>query len=114
MAADRRTRYICLGDPEAGAIPRRRLDDLFSDRTSDKRATLIKCDVEGAEFLVLSGGEALLRRVHPVLLISVHPSVLFSYGHSKDMLGAYLQGFGYEIRCLAIDHEEHWWCDFKG
>ena len=107
------TRYLCLGDPEASAIPRRRLDDLISDNIVNGRPTLIKCDVEGAELLVLSGGETLLRRLHPTLLLSVHPPVLPSYGHSKDKLETFLRNFGYQIRCLAVDHEEHWWCEFK-
>jgi len=112
--ARRPTRYMCLGDPQGSAVPRRRLDDLFVNDGIGGRAMLIKCDVEGAELLVLSGAEALLGRGHPSLLISVHPPALPSYGHSKNQLEMYLQKIGYNILCLAIDHEEHWWCDFKG
>jgi hypothetical protein len=65
------------------------------------------------ELLVLLGGEALLRRSRPEILISVHPAALPSYGHSKVEIEAFLQNLGYEIRCLAVDHEEHWWCEFK-
>jgi FkbM family methyltransferase len=107
------TRYVCLTDLETDAVPRRRLDDLFADNIADERPVLIKCDVEGAELLVLSGGETLLRRTRPDLLLSVHPSALPSYGHSKKGVEAFLKHLGYEIRCLAIDHEEHWWCEIK-
>ena len=71
---------------------------------------LVKCAVEGAEFLVLSGGEKLLERAHPDLLLSVHPPALPSYGHSTEDVGAFLKRLGYNVRCLAIDHGEHWWC----
>jgi hypothetical protein len=57
------------------------------------------------------GGEALLRRVRPDLLLSVHPPALPGYGHSKAEVEAFLRRLGYDIRCLAVDHEEHWWCE---
>src|SRR4029077_12887077 len=91
----------------------RRLDDLFANNVPEKRPILIKCDVEGAELLVLLGGETLLRRVHPDLLLSIHPTALPSYGHSKNEIEGFLKHLGYEIRCLAVDHEEHWWCVFR-
>jgi FkbM family methyltransferase len=99
------TRYASLTD----AVPRWRLDDLCAGLAG--RPTLVKCDVEGAELLVLAGGEALLRRVRPDLLLSVHPPALPGYGHSKAEAEAFLRRLGYDIRCLAVDHEEHWWCE---
>lgn len=106
------TRYVCLTDEQTESIPRRRLDDLFAEGFGG-RPCLIKCDVEGAEQLVLSGGEQILRQFSPDLLLSVHPSALPSYCHSTYSVRSYLTGLGYAIRCLAIDHEEHWWCQCK-
>lgn len=105
------TRYASLTDADADAVPRWRLDDLLTAPAG--RPTLIKCDVEGAELLVLAGGEALLRRAHPHLLLSVHPPALPGYGHSKAEVEAFLRRLGYDIRCLAVDHEEHWWCELR-
>ena len=107
------TRYVCFGDPNIDSIPVRRLDDLFAGELNDRRAMLIKCDVEGAELLVLAGAEALLRNVHPDLLLSVHPPALPNYGHSEEALWAFLGKLGYSSRRIAVDHEEHWWCEFK-
>ena len=101
------TRYVCLPNSEVGTIPCRRLDDLFEPETVSGRSMLIKCDVEGAELNVLSGGESLLRVVRPDLLLSVHPPALPSYGHSKKDVEVFLKKLGYQIRCLAVDHEEH-------
>jgi len=60
----------------------------------------------GGELLVLYGAETFLRRLHPDLLLSVHPWALPSYEHSKGEVEKYLHGLNYEIHCLAVDHEE--------
>lgn len=105
------TRYVCLTDGDRGGVPSYRLDDLLAGERFEGRPVLIKCDVEGAELLVLRGAESFLRRAAPVLLISVHPPVLPAYGHCTTDIEAFLKRLGYEIRVLAIDHEEHWWCE---
>ncbi|MGZ5074512.1 MAG: FkbM family methyltransferase, partial [Usitatibacter sp.] len=105
------TRYTCLVDPDVGSIPSRRLDDLFPERLGADRPMLIKCDVEGAELLVLRGAQGLLRREMPTLLLSVHPPALPSYGHSTGEVRGFLEDLGYGIECIAVDHEEHWWCE---
>jgi FkbM family methyltransferase len=107
------TRYVCFGDPDIDSIPVRRLDDLFAADVENRRAMLIKCDVEGAEMLVLAGSEALLGRIHPDLLLSVHPDALPTYGHSVEALRMFLEKAGYSTECIAVDHEEHWWCTFN-
>jgi FkbM family methyltransferase len=102
------TKYICSTSRETGAIPRYSLDQLFS---IEKRPGLIKCDVEGAELLVLQGARELLARAVPDILLSVHPPALENdYGHSVVDLQKFLHSAGYKHRVLAVDHEEHWWC----
>jgi hypothetical protein len=103
------TRYVCIGDPAAVDLPRRRLDDLFPSGF-DARPCLVKCDVEGAEQIVLSGATRLLSRHRPALLLSVHPTELVGYGHSEAGLRGFLAQFGYTATTIAVDHEEHWWC----
>jgi FkbM family methyltransferase len=105
------TRYVCLTDGDNAAIASRRLDDLIRTEDLAGRDVLVKCDVEGAELLVLRGAEKLLRCSAPVLLLSVHPLALPDYGHSRESVEEYLKSLGYEIRILAVDHEEHWWCE---
>jgi FkbM family methyltransferase len=110
------TRYICLDpngrSPDEAAIPCRRLDDLLPVDDDGMHDLLIKCDVEGAELHVLMGAEKLIERCHPNLLLSVHPEALPHYGHSKQVVSDCLRRFGYDVTCLAIDHEEHWWCTY--
>jgi FkbM family methyltransferase len=107
--APRAPRYVCIGDPAAANVPRRRLDDLFPSGFGG-RACLIKCDVEGAEQIVLSGATEVLSRHRPALLLSVHPSALMDYGHSEESLRGFLAQLGYATNTIAADHEEHWWC----
>jgi FkbM family methyltransferase len=104
-----RYKYICMNSCDTAYIPRLRLDDLFPHHQS--RPTLIKCDVEGAEHLVIDGAMELLARDKPALLLSVHPSMLQeTYNHSADRLRDTISRLGYEIELLAVDHEEHWLC----
>jgi FkbM family methyltransferase len=103
------TRYICIGGQEDG-IPRHALDDLLADEPLDGRPVLLKCDVEGAELLVLQGARGLLACRQSALLMSIHPPVLADYGTSREGVAAFIRSFGYEIDVVAIDHEEHWWC----
>jgi len=101
--------YICLNSPHINDIPRLRVDDLFPDRAT--RPMLLKCDVEGAEHLVIDGSRAFLARDKPALLLSVHPLPLReTYDHSADHLRDTIIQLGYNIELLAVDHEEHWLC----
>jgi len=107
------TAYICIDGNENSSIPTHSLDGLLLDSFSTDKQVLIKCDVEGAELLVLQGAKQLLEKYAPDLLISVHPPALPSYGHSVDEVREYIESFGYHINIVAIDHEEHWWCEKK-
>jgi FkbM family methyltransferase len=102
------TSYVCLTSEGVELIPRYSLDQLFAN---DQRQMLIKCDVEGAELLVLKGGAELLARLAPDILLSVHPAMLRGdYGHTVDDIRHFLRDVGYEAKIIAVDHEEHWWC----
>jgi FkbM family methyltransferase len=105
------TRYICVGDTDVADIPCHALDDLFPPETVAGRPLLIKCDVEGAELLVLHGARKLLGLCRPTLLLSVHPPALPRYGHTPEAVHAFLDDLGYRVAVVGIDHEEHWWCE---
>src|SRR5271170_3504209 len=77
------------------------------------RPILIKCDVEGAELMVLDGARHLLTSHHPALLLSVHHSMLPDYESIKEDVAKFLEALGYIIDIVSIDHEEHWWCRWR-
>ncbi|MFN8625560.1 MAG: FkbM family methyltransferase [Candidatus Binatia bacterium] len=69
--------------------------------------TVIKIDVEGAEWEVLRGAESTLRKYHPRLALSLHPHALESVGASGgDVLGWLVQ-LGYGCNVVSEDHEIH-------
>jgi FkbM family methyltransferase len=104
------TRYVCLGDEDTAGLACRRLDDLLAGGAFAGKPLLVKCDVEGAELLVLAGARELLARPAVELLLSVHPPALPQHGHSVAAVREFLERAGYGIECIAVDHEQHWWC----
>ena len=61
----------------------------------------LKCDVEGAERLVLQGGEATLRRFRPLLFLEVCPDWTASFGYEPVETLPFLAAFGYSRFYLA-------------
>jgi FkbM family methyltransferase len=88
-----------------------RLDDYaaFAERSPD----LVKIDVEGAELDVLRGGERLLSRSHPILLLEVHPRQLASADSQPSEVESLLGDLGYQFAQLQKvegDREYHLLC----
>ncbi|MFT7616119.1 MAG: FkbM family methyltransferase [Candidatus Woesearchaeota archaeon] len=59
--------------------------------------SLIKIDVEGAEFGVLRGAEKLIKKHKPIIVLSVHPAHLKALGESASDLFTYCKKLGYKI-----------------
>jgi FkbM family methyltransferase len=55
----------------------------------------IKCDVEGAELLVLKGGASTLKRCLPVLVLEVERRWTKDFGWQPDAIQEYLSKIGY-------------------
>jgi FkbM family methyltransferase len=83
---------------EAVTVPVDRLDDL----DGLPPLGLIKIDVEGHEEAALRGGEALLRRDRPVLLVEIEER---HHAGSSDRIIAWLEGLGYET--FYLDRPRH-------
>ncbi len=77
----------------------RKLDDL-ADEIGITDIDFIKCDVEGAEFLVFQGGAGMIEKYRPVIFSEMLRkwSAQFDY-HPNDIIH-FLGGFGYE--CYVI------------
>jgi FkbM family methyltransferase len=104
-----RSSFLCFGESRADNTPRHRLDALLGG-VAFPGPVIMKCDVEGAELLVLTGATEFLRSVRPILLLSVHHRGLQQFGRTAEGVDAFLRGHSYEVRIIARDHEEHWWC----
>ncbi len=74
------------------------VDRLDNRIPSGQPIRLLKIDVEGAELLVLRGGEQTIRRCRPVILFESTPRGCELFGYSRDDLYRYVtNGLGYDI-----------------
>jgi FkbM family methyltransferase len=74
-----------------------KLDTLLQD-SAYRPPTVMKIDVEGAEYDVLRGGEATLRRYHPLIFLATHNDPV----HARCV--EFLTGLGYQLESLrSID-----------
>jgi FkbM family methyltransferase len=78
----------------AGDIPLERLDDLLALDTVD----FIKLDCEGYELFALRGGEALLKRCRPCVIVEQKPGRAEKFGLPRTGAVDYLQGLGAKLR----------------
>ena len=69
--------------------------------------SIIKIDVEGAEWEVLKGAELTLRQYHPSIFLSLHPAALKKIHTMPDMVLGWLGEREYHCKVIAIDHEIH-------
>ena len=68
----------------------------------------ITIDVEGAELEVLRGASSILRIVHPLVWVSIHPTMIGQYDATREDVLEYMASYGYAATHLGTDHEEHW------
>lgn len=71
-----------------------RLDDYVSSRQTS-RLDFVKCDVEGAELLVLRGALDSLRELRPILYLEVCGEWTKNFGYSPDEISKHLLTLGY-------------------
>jgi FkbM family methyltransferase len=60
------------------------------------RIDFVKCDVEGAELLVLRGAESTLRRHRPKLFLEIEDRWMNSFGWAAEDLLHFLRAIGYQ------------------
>jgi len=75
------------------------LDELI-DKAELPSPDYIKIDVEGAEFLVLSGAEQLLKKKHPAIFLSTHSEEM----HQK--VCGFLSGLNYKLQGIGAERLE--------
>jgi FkbM family methyltransferase len=69
--------------------------------------SVIKIDVEGAEWDVLKGAAQTLRAYHPALSVSLHSKVLARMDATPADVLQWLSVLGYQHRIVSEDHEIH-------
>ncbi len=72
--------------------------DGFCAEQGITRVDFLRCDTEGAEHAILTGGRGVIERDRPVLMIEVHPHALAErFETSADAVWAMLAGLGYRM-----------------
>ena len=72
--------------------------DEFCHQHGIKSVQFIRCDVEGAEILVVAGARQIIERDRPIMLLEVHPHALRDqFRSSADALRDELAGYGYRF-----------------
>jgi len=77
-----------------GDIQVRRLDDF------DLNPDFIKLDCEGYELFALRGGEKMLKRCHPCVIVEQKPGRAQKFGLKETEAVTYLRSLGAELRCV--------------
>ena len=87
-------------------VPMLRLDDVLEGIA--RRVSLVKVDVEGFEFEVLAGAEAMVERDRPVLYTEMNPDWLASRGVPAGALDDWLRRHAYRAQEVATEHCDRW------
>jgi FkbM family methyltransferase len=76
--------------PNAYELPVRTIDEIVE--TMEEKPTFIKCDAEGSEMEIFSGGKHFLQQFHPKLAVT-------TYHNDEDYAGMHklLKAFGYRV-----------------
>ncbi len=78
-------------------VPVIRLDDYVSERGLH-RIDFIKCDVEGAELLVMKGANNLLTLARPIVMLEIADEWVNRFGYTSQEIFNYMSSFGYECK----------------
>lgn len=70
--------------------------DHFVDTEGVGQINFIKCDVEGAEYLVFKGGRKTIERFHPVVLCEIDEEFLQKNNATPDEFFSYFYDIGYK------------------
>ena len=94
--------------------------DSFCVEQGIQQIDFLRCDIEGAEILMLDGGEATIARHRPIIMLEVHPIFLAErFGRSADELWQRLTNLDYDmfylnderlVKANAFFHEK--WRDY--
>ncbi|MCA9399930.1 MAG: FkbM family methyltransferase, partial [Candidatus Omnitrophica bacterium] len=86
-------------DMDSQEIELTTIDTFFREKNL-KRVDFIKCDTEGAEYLIFTGAKEVLSRFKPTVLSEVDKGNLQRFDLTTDDLKALFGGLGYKIYIL--------------
>lgn len=105
------TNYILMQNENSKGVPQMALDELMVEWGRNSRPTLLKIDVEGAEQMVIEGGEKWIRKIRPTILVEVHTKILPIFDQTVESLSNLLHRLNYRVDHFATDYQQHWLCE---
>lgn len=81
--------------------------DAYMDEQALARLDFVKCDVEGAELLVLRGAEKALARHRPVIYCELNTQLAARMGYGPESVFGFLADRGYRAYILDALGEKH-------
>jgi FkbM family methyltransferase len=99
MTTDKRSsnHVMASGSPTSNAVPVTTIDLIVANGADPPDA--IKMDIEGYELHALRGAQQTLRRYQPLVVTEIN-HCFFRYHKGLSGLFDYMNGLGYEFRCL--------------
>lgn len=87
-------------DGSTKEVPVIRLDDYVAEKGL-QHIDFIKCDVEGAELLVMKGASKVLTLMRPIVMLEIVDEWTDRFGYAAGDLKGYMLGLGYSCRHAA-------------
>ncbi len=81
--------------------------DSFAKKEGLARVDFIKCDIEGAELMMLKGASKLLARHHPMLMLEINESWAQRFGYLPKDIQDYLAKLDYDMFVLDKNGQLH-------
>lgn len=93
--------------PDSIQVRTYKLDEYVA-KNNMRLPNVIKIDVQGAEYNVLAGAEAIIEEARPTIVVEVHVDLIREFGYSQEQLFALLNKWGYKVDTLGYrDRDLH-------
>ena len=96
--------------------------DIFIDTNKIERLNIIKCDTEGSELLVFQGGQNIIDKFKPILIVEIADVHTRRFGCSGEEVQSFLTKLGYhtfyydfdlqkvgKVNTISFKEEGHVW-----
>ena len=80
--------------------------DEYVVRNNIRPPNVMKIDVQGAEYNVLLGAQAIIEKALPILVVEVHVDLIKLFGYSQEELLALLNSWGYRVDTLGWQNND--------